>query len=282
VLAREIEISPLAGDTVSREIERPYLGHSGAIQVNSHQTLNFSVELAGSGAAGTAPAWGKLLQACGLAEVITVDTSVAYSPISSGEKTVTLGLNIDGQLHTMAGARGSFTLEINVNQLPSLKFAFTGLFAGPRLVPPVASPVYTAYQKPQVANATNTSGLVVMGYGGARLAAFSYDHGNAVRHREVINDSAEVIITDRQPSGSVTIDTPSVNDFNSVIWAKTGETNLFTITHGKGAGRRVSFGAQKAQLSAPSYSEADGIWQIQAPVSFLPTKGNDEILITVK
>ena len=282
VLAKEVEITPLAGDTVSREIERPYLGHSGAIQVNSHQTLNFGVELAGSGAAGTAPAWGQLLQACGMAEVVIDMTSVTYSPISSGEKTVTLGLNIDGQLHTLAGARGSFTLEINVSQIPSLKFAFTGLYAPPSSVAPVASPVYTAYKEPVAVNSTNTTNLDLHGNTDLTLTAFSFDQGNAVRYRESINNDAEVIITDRQSSGSVTVDAPTVSAFDFVGLAKNGGNSTMRFQHGVQAGGIFAFNGRNVQLSAPSYSEADSIWQIQASALFLPLKGSDEVYLVFR
>ena len=112
VLASNIELTPLAGDTVSREIEYPYYGNSAQIPVNAHQQLAFRVELAGSGTKDTAPAWGKLLQGCGFAETVERGKDVDYTPITGGEKTMTLSLNIDGQLHTLAGARGTFTAEL--------------------------------------------------------------------------------------------------------------------------------------------------------------------------
>jgi hypothetical protein len=46
--------------------------------------VEFDVDLVGSGTAGTAPAWGPLIQACAFAEVIVASTSVTYNPVSSG------------------------------------------------------------------------------------------------------------------------------------------------------------------------------------------------------
>ena len=42
--------------------------------------VTFEVEMAGSGTAGTAPAFGPLLKACGNSETIVTDTSVTYAP----------------------------------------------------------------------------------------------------------------------------------------------------------------------------------------------------------
>lgn len=73
-------------DTVKRDIVKPFLGNSEQFPVSSSFGLSGSVELAGSGAQGTAPAWGKLLMACGFAEttvtgLATIQTS---PPTASG------------------------------------------------------------------------------------------------------------------------------------------------------------------------------------------------------
>ena len=56
ILVRNIEVTPLEADTVSRELIRPYLGQSEQLLAQTRVLVNFEVELAGSGTAGTAPA----------------------------------------------------------------------------------------------------------------------------------------------------------------------------------------------------------------------------------
>ena len=60
---------------------RAYFGNSEQLPAGIHSELDFEVELAGSGAAGTAPAWGPLIRACGMSETITAATDVKYAPV---------------------------------------------------------------------------------------------------------------------------------------------------------------------------------------------------------
>ena len=90
ILVRDLNITPLQSDVVGRDLIRPYLGASEQLLANTRVECTFSVELAGSGTAGTAPRYGPVLKACGLAET-------AYTPAVTGTAT--------------AGASNSITLE---------------------------------------------------------------------------------------------------------------------------------------------------------------------------
>jgi hypothetical protein len=54
ILVRNLEITPLQADVVTRDLIRPYLGNFEQILANQRVEITFEVELAGSGAAGTA------------------------------------------------------------------------------------------------------------------------------------------------------------------------------------------------------------------------------------
>jgi hypothetical protein len=71
ILVRELEITPLQSDTVERELIRPYLGASQTLLANTRVEVTFQVEMAGSGTAGTAPAFGRVIQACGFSATTT-------------------------------------------------------------------------------------------------------------------------------------------------------------------------------------------------------------------
>ena len=282
ILASNIELTPLAGDTVSREIEFPYYGNSAQIPVNSHQQLAFRVELASSDSKGTAPGWGKLLQACGFAETTSNNVKVDYTPVSTGEKTLTLSLNIDGQLHTLKGARGTFTIEQGANQLPYLNFTFTGLWTDPSSVAQVANPTFTAFKDPLIGSNNNTPTFSFMNKADLSLSAYSYDHANEVNHRELINAPSEVIIAGRSPTGSVTIDAQPYSALNLPKKARDGGSGVLSLIHGSGDGKIVEINSPKVQVSGISYSEDNGALQAQADLAFLPSTGNDEIKITAK
>ena len=65
ILVRNLEITPLEAETVNRDLVRPYLGASDQLLAQTRVSMTFEVEMAGSGTAGTAPAYGPLLKACG-------------------------------------------------------------------------------------------------------------------------------------------------------------------------------------------------------------------------
>lgn len=71
VLCSNLDITPLEGSSTERDFIRPFFGGSGSIRVENYASLSFDTEIAGSGAAGTAPEWGALLKASNFSETIT-------------------------------------------------------------------------------------------------------------------------------------------------------------------------------------------------------------------
>src|SRR5437879_1663299 len=86
MLARAITPQPVMAEFAERSNIRPYFGTNGQVAVAQHSECELEVELASSGAAGTAPAWGPLLQACGFSETLTASTSAVYAPVTSNPK----------------------------------------------------------------------------------------------------------------------------------------------------------------------------------------------------
>lgn len=282
ILASNVELNELAGDTVSREIERPYYGNPGDIPINVHMTLSFNVELASSGGAGTAPAWGKLLKACAMAETITAVTKTVYNPITGAEQSITLGLNIAGQLFTMPGARGTWAITGGSNRIQYLNFTFTGKFTEPSSTTQVKNPVYTAFKDPLIGSNTNTPIFEFLGNDDLGLTEFTYTHAAEVVHREVINVDPEVLVSGRSPTFSMVIDQPAYATLNLASKARGTETGALKIVHGKAAGEIIQIDLPKTQISSLGNQEADGIWQKSVGLSVLPNTGNDEISLEVR
>ena len=131
ILVRNLEITPLQSDIVQRELIRPYLGNYEQLLAQTRVQVTFEVELAGSGAAGTAPAYDPVLQSCGLGVTISAGVSVTYVPESSNFDSVTLYFFQDGIRHVVTGARGSFTLNGSVGAIPTIAFEMTGIYNAP-------------------------------------------------------------------------------------------------------------------------------------------------------
>ncbi|OYY67412.1 hypothetical protein [Sphingomonas sp. 28-63-12] len=66
ILASDVTWSPMEGSDVARNVERGYFAADPTVAAELRCVLTFTVELVGSGTAGTAPAWGPLLRMSGV------------------------------------------------------------------------------------------------------------------------------------------------------------------------------------------------------------------------
>jgi len=112
ILVRDLSITPLQSDVVDRELIRPYLGASEQLLANTRVEVTFQVELAGSGTAGTAPAFGRVLQACGFSATTTAAaiTGIAQAG-AAGSITLASGSSAtnniyNGMVITITGGTG--------------------------------------------------------------------------------------------------------------------------------------------------------------------------------
>lgn len=280
MLIQNVTLTPLENDVAQRPYVKPYLGNTPDVVAASRVALDFEVELAGSGAAGTAPPWGALLRACAFSETLSVGVSAVYAPVSSSFDSVTIYTFIDGVKHALLGARGTvdFIFKDKVN--PVAKFKFTGLYALPAdLANP--SPVFTAWQTPLPMNNANTSGFALHGYAGV-LSDLSISMANNVVHRNLVG-AEEISITDRKPTGSATIQAVHMADMDFFSRVNTGAIGALTLTHGIAAGNKVLFSLPYVQLTKPVYGDQNGVRMLQLGLTPTPSQaGNDEISITVE
>lgn len=280
VLVRNLEITPQESELVGRDLVRPYLGHSEQLPVSIHAVVSFEIEVAGSGAAGTPPAYGPFLRACGFSETISAGVSVTYAPVSNAFESITIYFNVDGVLHKMTGARGNVDVVLNAKQIPVFRFTFTGLY---QTVVDAAAPTVTltSWIKPVAVNTGNTTGLLIHGYALAVLSELSIGLGNEVTYRSLVG-AESVLITDRKPSGNVTIEALAVSQKNWWNIAKNATLGDLSVTQGTLAGNRVRFDAPAVQIVKPTYADQDGIQMLQMGLTLVPgASGNDEFTIMV-
>jgi hypothetical protein len=277
ILVRNIEVTPLEADTVNRELIRPYLGQSEQLLAQTRVLINFEVELAGSGAAGTAPAYGPLLEACAMTETVVASTSVTYAPNSdTSPGSVTIYFNNDGVLHKATGCRGTFTLNCAVGEIPTIAFEFTGIYNAPS-DSALGTPTYANQADPVVFKNGNTTGFQVFSYAGC-LQSFSLEMANEIIYRELVGCTKQVLVTNRAPAGEVMIEAVPVGTHNFFNDATGSSTGNLTFQHGQTAGNIVTFTAGQIDLGNPSYSDEDGIQMLTLPYIATPTdSGNDEL-----
>lgn len=276
LLVRNLDITPIEADLVSRDLIRPYLGNSPQLLANSRVSITFQVELAGSGTAGTAPRYGSILQACGMSETIVATTSVTYAPVSAAFASATIYFNNDGVLHKATGCRGTFTLNAAVGEIPVLDFSMVGVYNPPT---DTAAPAvtYSTQASPLVFKQGNTSAFQFFAYAGC-LQSVSFDIANSTVYRELVGCTKEVLITDRKPAGTVMIEAPTLATKDYFNLAQTETTGNLTFLHGTTAGNRVTLTASQCDIANPSYGDQDGIQMLNIPFIAVPTTaGNDEV-----
>ncbi len=277
ILCVNPKLTPLTLQANARNIIQPYFGTFGKIIAGKHVQLTFDVELAGAGAAGSAPQWGSLLKACAMAETLSAGVSATYTPISSGEQSATLYFCVDGAQHKLLGARGSFAIKFTQGGIPHITFKFVGLYATPTDTA-LPAPTFSA-TKPVAVTQANTTPVTLHGFAGNFVSA-SVDIANAVAYRNLIN-LEEITFTDRTPACSFDLERPSMaaKDFFSEV--VNGTTGAFALTHGTVAGNKVQISAPVVQLTNATMGSANGVETLTLPGEMQPNTGNDELVITV-
>ena len=272
------ELSPMEGKDESRDLDRPYLGAQPTIPLDLHRKLKFSVELQGSGTAGTPPAYGPLLRACGFAETITPGTSVVYNPISTGHESVTHKFFIENTLFGMYGARGTVNFMMNSSSIPYAEFDFTSLFSMPvEGTPPV--PDYSGFQAPTPVTNATTPTFTIDGESYC-LNTFKLTGGNDVKPRFRVGKDT-VRIGRRAELLEFQIDAVPLTDWNPFQVASDQTQLPVQIVHGTTAGKIVTLDMPAMQLQRPTdLADVDGIveWPLRGVP--IPVSGNDQLTLT--
>ncbi|WP_349433571.1 phage tail tube protein [Pararhizobium sp. A13] len=278
MLWTNVVFNPSVGDEVGRDLVVPYMGHQGVILTGSHATISGECEIAGSGAAGTAPAWGPTHRACGMMEVIAAGVDAQYTPISQSQEAVSLYFNVDGVNHVLLGARGTYTFGFTPKQIPRWAYSFTGLLG---TISDIVLPAVTltGFKKPVPVNKANTT-FSLHGLAGV-CEGVTFDLGNQIEPRFLIGaESIEHV--DRVMTGSAVMEAVLLAQKNWFAIADAHTTGALALQHGTTAGNIVKIDAPAVQIGRLAYGESQKIVNNTLPLMFTTVAGNDEFKITVK
>ncbi|TMV09819.1 hypothetical protein FGK63_01750 [Ruegeria sediminis] len=279
IYAKDVEIRPMEGTDVSRDLEKPWLGADETIAAELHARITFKVELAPSGTAGTAPAWGPMLRACGVAEVIVPGTSVAYNPVTDAHESGTLYLYIGDTLYASNGLRGTAKLNLTAQSVPVIEFEFTGLFVAPAegTRPSVD---LTAFKKPQLVTDAFTPTFTIGGTSFVMRSAM-LDLGNAVERRFLVGKE-EIIITEKQEVFETTVEAVALTTFDPFAAAIGQNQVAVNLVHGTGAGKISTLAIPAAQMQRPQgLANAQDVKEWPLRLVPLPVAGNDQWTLTL-
>lgn len=275
ILALNTEIKETR-EPIERGINISTLSNKAALDGSSFAEVTFSVELKGSGTAGTAPRLGALLQACSMDETVVSTTSVTYEPVSSSQKSVTLWVYVDGRLHKINGAVGSVKLNATAGQLGMLEFTMTGKYTTPAAgaivtgtydstVPPVCKSCTFSY------NARTT--LI------AKMVEF--DLANTVARRNDLSESTGIAgfqVTERKPVATFDVEAQLETSYNFRSDQLT-TTRALSLVVGATAGNICTISAPAYNVTNVEYADEEGILLEKLTGECSISSGDDELAI---
>lgn len=280
VLGLNVSFSPMEGEDVVRNTERPQMSADPTVPAGLYARLSFEVDLVGSGTLGVAPAWGPLLRACGVSQVITPTTKVEYTPVTDNHESASIYFQIDSTRHILLGSRGTAQLTVNAQGLPVIKFDFTGLFATPT-EQTKPTPDFTAWLAASIASKVNTPTFTI-GAAPFILRNFNFDLGNAVEPRMLIGTES-ILITDKNERLTATVEAVPVTTYNPYTIAQAQTLQAIQLIHGTVAAKRVQLDIPSAQQARLSGLETGNQNIVEWPLNFtpLPVVGNDQWKLTL-
>ena len=277
VLLTDVQFQPMEGEDVSRNLEQPYMGGQEQVPVGLRGILTGSFELQGSGTPGKAPAWGPLLRSCGVAQIVTADTSVEYVPISEGHESFASYFHLGPSRHVLLGSRSTGVITMNAQGIPVCRVTMTGLFSMPSDTAR-PNPTLTDWQRPDVVTKANTP-VFTIGGKTFKLRSYELNLGVDVQPRMLANDES-ILIVDRAESLTTTVEAVPYAEFNPYDVAMKGLRQEIVIQHGKTAGKIVTITTPTSTLRRPSgVQNQQGV--VEWPLAFnpLPNAGNDQFKI---
>lgn len=268
-VASDLQLNPLQMELIDRDLLYGWIGAKPRARVQAIGQISFGFELAGSGAAGTAPKTGIFWRAAGYSQTISAGVSVTYAPIGSAYEGITIRCHHGGKLHTLVGVRGEISVEMSVNQMPMGKFDGIGFYVAPTDEAD-PTPTYDLQADGLVMNSTNTPTVSIGSYA-ACMESFTFNAGRSPVFRQLAGCTRQVRIDgDRQPEGEVMIESPTIAQKNYFADALAQTASAISWTHGTTAGNIVSFSAPTCSLGDPTYGDSDGIEMLSLPFRPIP------------
>lgn len=245
-------------------------------------TATITGGLVGNNTVGQAPSIGPLLRACGLSEVATPATDVVYTPISTGQQSVTIKVHEDGQANKLIGAMGNLQIRWEEGDVLRFSAQMTGHYTAPIAEAMPANAVgRTPF--PVIASGMNVAQSNVFGATNARIQSFELDLGNRIFARDLAGGRV-VRITDRAITGTVVVMAPTLADKNYFSQLTTGSVStLLWEVNDQGSAPDVLFDATSAAvLTGLEYRDVDGLrFYALAFRLVVNTAGDGEFVMTI-
>jgi hypothetical protein len=240
--------------------------------------LTFKVEIKGSGTAGTAPALGLFLKACGMGETLVAVTSATYAPISTAYPSLTIAMYRDGLKKSIRGARGTCKVTGKVGEPMMLEFEIQGVYNGVTDVA-ILTPTVETTLPPALLSASFT-----MHSFAAKVSNVNFDLGNTLTMREDISKAEgffACLVTSRDPKGSMDPEEELVATHDFYGRWKAGTTGALSMVVGAVAGNICTIAAPKVAYTKISDGDRNGLAILGLDFAMIRSlaAGNDEFTL---
>jgi hypothetical protein len=283
ILTRKLDASQLEGDEGVRELDGQYFGARPSYYKQIRKPFSFEVEIAGSGvSATTVPAWMPLNRVCGFDAGVAGGASVVQTPISAGVPSATAWPFYDNLKVAALGARGSFTMTFEDDEIPFFAYSMVG-FPPAGIVSEVVpgAPTLTGFAEPLLVNTANTT-FSLDAYS-PPLRRLVITLGAKTEPRSLTGPADRVAFRNREVTAEALVEFPDIGTKNYYTKMLSRTTQALQLVHGTVAGNIVQVDAARALIGLISTPEEQGFLMATIPMRFLPSSaGNDDFTITSK
>lgn len=284
IVTRGFEARPVEVDPLARNLDTGGHGAMPDAPSNERQTMSYGVEMAGSGVAGTAPAWMELLEGCSMeAPALTVGTSAVqrFAAATAPKSSLTQDHWIGDQRHKGVGFRGNFSIDWTANAYAFLQLNYIGLITVATPfdvnVPGVADG--TRWIQPPEINETNT--LLMLDGFACITRSLRIDANIELAIRSLIG-ARYVNTGNHRATARLSIEAPSFTTKDYLTTLRTGARVELIATNGTEAGNIVEIVCAKAQITSITPRDEDGKLMWDLDLLLTVDAGQDDLIITAK
>ncbi|HEU4958964.1 MAG TPA: phage tail tube protein [Sphingomonas sp.] len=283
-LTRNFTTKPVVTDRIQRNLDRAVRGRAPDAPSNERQTFSYELELAGSGAAGTAAPWMEDLEACGMAApVLTAETDAVqkFAAIGTALSSMT-AYHWHGTMRRRAvGARGTFGWDVTAGQYPFVKLDMTGMLLLPTPIDSVApaAPDLSRWQDPVEVNTDNTD-FTLDGFA-LVLKSFTGDVNAEIAARNLVG-ARYIQRGNHAITGRIVGEVPDLGAKNYFDTLRSGAEIAVNLTHGTVAGNIVEFAGAHLQITDIDLSEENDVLMLTLSYGLNVGTTPDDLIITAK
>ncbi|HEX8224470.1 MAG TPA: phage tail tube protein [Allosphingosinicella sp.] len=285
VVTRNFSAEPIVVDQLERKLDTPSRGRRKSSPTNRRTAFGYELEMAGSGAAGTAAPWMEHLECCGMAAPVLTAATKAEQKFAAAGAALSAGTChhwMGGQRARGLGSRGTFGVDFTAGAVPFAKVDMQAILPPSPAIDgtaPVGNPDFTRWLEPLEVNTANTD-FLLDGFA-AVLKQFTLDANAEVKPRNLVGANY-IQRGDHAMTGRVICEAPALASKNYFTTLDVGTEIATQLVHGTVAGNIIQVDTSYLQILKITRTEEDDVMMLDISVGLNIRNGQDDLLLTAK